>query len=112
MSGRGSKVSSLSPASRGNQKYMCSSLSLNCSPFPILTSSSGAADGRSAGASAPFSPSPAAGLVLLRNNFQLSGNTMEWPAFTSTKADMLRSQALLFITRSHNHRGLKLFTWV
>mmetsp|Transcript_35654 Transcript_35654/g.84492 ORF Transcript_35654/g.84492 Transcript_35654/m.84492 type:complete len:236 (-) Transcript_35654:4104-4811(-) len=28
MSGRGSKVSSLSPASRGNQKYMCSSLSV------------------------------------------------------------------------------------
>ena len=32
MSGLGSNVSSDRPASKGNQKYMCSSLSLNCRP--------------------------------------------------------------------------------
>ena len=32
MSGWGSKVSSDRPARRGNQKYRCSSRSLNCSP--------------------------------------------------------------------------------
>ncbi len=64
MSGRGSKVSSLRPARSGNQKYMCSSLSLNCSPFPPpLPSLSGlpaAASGAPADcASSPLSASPA-----------------------------------------------------
>ena len=37
MSARGSKVSSDRPASSGNQKYMCSSLSVNRSPLLTAT---------------------------------------------------------------------------